>query len=410
MGLDYIEQYPYDNGVYRLSSRQYFSYTNSNKVKEKVLIELDGHTQVWDSLEMYVYEYDSQDRPTKLWRMDLDPVYDTIALWERSYNSAGQLVSIKYSAANINTGVWNTLQRTVFTYSNGNLTEQLVQWRPNGVWEDASKVQYWYNSSGQLIQKRDGTYNSTFGWTYPDQWFYTYNNNNLLDTLLQEKWYTSQSVWYENRLKYYGYTATNKFLYELDALKNHTDTAWTFYDSTELTYNSDEMVTRYMKWRLQLDSNNWEPMNRSDIYPDAPSNFTSVVVPEDVFTYFHDPMDGTQKVDSIYNSYYSSVGASYTQLGKVVFSYSENIVNTVSEIENTPLLIYPNPANDELFFDLAPTLNGINIEIYNATGSLVKSGQISAFQSMDISQLTPGIYFYSITLNGKPNSGSFIKN
>jgi len=60
----------------------------------------------------------------------------------------------------------------------------------------------------------------------------------------------------------------------------------------------------------------------------------------------------------------------------------------------TPMLIYPNPAKDRIYFQLPPSSEGkdLHIEIMDASGRMIRH-YLSSSHSMDISDLGPGMYY-----------------
>ncbi|MCF8296860.1 MAG: T9SS type A sorting domain-containing protein [Saprospiraceae bacterium] len=86
-------------------------------------------------------------------------------------------------------------------------------------------------------------------------------------------------------------------------------------------------------------------------------------------------------------------------------------------ISNHELLIYPNPASEEIIFDFYDFKQGqaIDIVIYNAVGIKVKKESITTnyqTKTLNIRDLKSGIYYFQIIPTksiGKPYSGKFIK-
>lgn len=75
------------------------------------------------------------------------------------------------------------------------------------------------------------------------------------------------------------------------------------------------------------------------------------------------------------------------------------------------LLVYPNPTNDNLFLNTnADRLSNLNVKIYNLYGQVVESTMLSSIdESIDVSNLTNGVYFIQLTLNEKTYTAKFIK-
>lgn len=86
-------------------------------------------------------------------------------------------------------------------------------------------------------------------------------------------------------------------------------------------------------------------------------------------------------------------------IAKVDFS---DALSNASEYSNPDFYIYPNPADNFIFFKPS-SLNISKAQIYSLTGSLIKEYELNTnIEKLDISELTNGVYFIKlIDLNNK---------
>ncbi len=74
--------------------------------------------------------------------------------------------------------------------------------------------------------------------------------------------------------------------------------------------------------------------------------------------------------------------------------------------------IFPNPAKDEIFVEIANIDNmGVSVSIFNTTGHKVLKKQISSSTSaigLDISELSSGLYFYQVKAGNKLMQGKIV--
>lgn len=81
----------------------------------------------------------------------------------------------------------------------------------------------------------------------------------------------------------------------------------------------------------------------------------------------------------------------------------------ISEIENTPLSVFPNPAENEIFVVLPNSAGDkVKISIFDIYGKLCKQTEISSYTEparINLNELTNGIYF----LQGQTKQGKFIE-
>ena len=96
--------------------------------------------------------------------------------------------------------------------------------------------------------------------------------------------------------------------------------------------------------------------------------------------------------------------------------YTVNITSSKSNNKNSKasdgikMVIYPNPAKDELFINVNGVKEYTKISIYSITGSIVKETYINENDNrINISNIPAGIYSAKITINGKVLTAKFIK-
>ncbi len=90
-------------------------------------------------------------------------------------------------------------------------------------------------------------------------------------------------------------------------------------------------------------------------------------------------------------------------------AYFQNIELSVQDNEKSSLTFYPNPAQEEIYIEnLTATAE---IEIYNISGKKLLQQQVnSSTESINISNLSAGIYLYSFVQNGKKiKTGKLVK-
>ncbi len=86
--------------------------------------------------------------------------------------------------------------------------------------------------------------------------------------------------------------------------------------------------------------------------------------------------------------------------------------NTVSSVKTTlneyveKLLVYPNPAQDKLFFDVT---NIGQVSIYNQMGQLVKNEQLNGSNFVQVQDLVCGLYILEITQGNQLGRTLFVK-
>ena len=87
----------------------------------------------------------------------------------------------------------------------------------------------------------------------------------------------------------------------------------------------------------------------------------------------------------------------------VDWDYCETVFNNDQQLNELSISYYPNPVQD--FLNLEATDNQkLNLEIYNNNGSRVYHDQFTHFTSINMTGLSPGIYYLKVKGNAKKES------
>ncbi|MFY0607704.1 MAG: T9SS type A sorting domain-containing protein [Cyclobacteriaceae bacterium] len=167
------------------------------------------------------------------------------------------------------------------------------------------------------------------------------------------------------------------------------------------------------------------PHNKS-LMPSVKVNGTEVPVPAD---YRGDPQRdrdtffGVIEIDVPYELLqinneievtFPDQGGHISSVAMQVFGFSDELIRSEAPvidpllgIDNSQVLIYPNPADDFLIVRLESS-EDFAIKLYNAAGQEVLSQQINSHDRVDVSGLRSGLYFYTLSSDGSGKSGSLI--
>lgn len=82
----------------------------------------------------------------------------------------------------------------------------------------------------------------------------------------------------------------------------------------------------------------------------------------------------------------------------------------LDDIENNGYAIYPNPMSYEIKVDLPSNSTNTRLFLYNNLGQQVLDQMVASdFQTIDVTHLSPGIYFYKLDTNNKTLQGKLVK-
>ena len=85
-----------------------------------------------------------------------------------------------------------------------------------------------------------------------------------------------------------------------------------------------------------------------------------------------------------------------------------NLASSDFEI-NDAISLYPNPTQENLFFDLPAAFSPTNIMIYDVTGKLIRTLKYEQKNNVKVSDLSSGMYFIKFSSEGKTINSKFLK-
>jgi hypothetical protein len=112
-----------------------------------------------------------------------------------------------------------------------------------------------------------------------------------------------------------------------------------------------------------------------------------------------------------YEDTFQNPGNLYYRLKQVdvdgQFDYSRIVA--AKALNNNTLKLFPNPTTDKLHIQADDEMTNADIEIYNQSGGLIRSGALPENHAVDVQTLSPGTYFLMIKGQSKQYSKKFVK-
>ncbi len=81
----------------------------------------------------------------------------------------------------------------------------------------------------------------------------------------------------------------------------------------------------------------------------------------------------------------------------------------VNSLNSFKGMIFPNPAQDLIHFQLNETGTTALLEVLNQVGQVVIKQEITQNENISVNGLAPGVYFYIIHIKDKNLIGRFVK-
>lgn len=346
---------------------------------------------------MLTYLQQQWDIGTAVWQDDIMNIY--------TYD-VNDLVSQQVNITwNTGTNVWDSTSKTTYSYDvDGNLLIRTKQTWNNGTnsWENSEKDTYSYTIDGMASSHTYETWNGTT-WDNITRKSWAYTNGDVT-LYLEEQWSITNNIW-ENYLQLISTYDTDHHLltrttqswisgaWQNDYLKTNT------YTGDDLTMSEDQ------SWNSGTSS--WQNSSRGIFTYDADHNLIEDI--SQVWNGFSD-YDNLTRFQKEYNTYNQLTyqlsenwdGTSWTPfLFDRIYSYyyeeyTTAPVSASAGMKNSGIKLFPNPGTDRFTILSADVIDG-HIRILNELGQVVRTKNISGHREViDMSAMSPGIYFIEV--------------
>ena len=403
-----------DNGSGEVlgDGRNEYSYNEDGSMAKYLNLRWDEDADDWGNKYREVYNYDEDgnqigsvshrwDETNELWTPD-DSSFNV-------YNEAGLLS--EYSGYEWKTDRWVIRYYSSYTYEeHGWVDEHITRmwYEDDQEWKNNNKWVYTWNTVGQMLTKIRYDQEVYEGpWLEDNKNENTYNSENLLLTTSSARWATEQwEIYYSDTMDYNasGWLTEDRG-YALDEGNWRTDDRYTY------SYDASGNVIEYIN--SSWDRNALElAVYEKDLFTyDLSHSMTDIVLP-DVDSDWNDNLLMDQFLNipqSIHVLEWRN--NDWEDYEKSTFFYSEKNVEGVGveEQERAMVRIYPNPVSDQLHMDLPEGASSATLALYEVTGRQVLRRQVNAGASLSLTTLPAGIYLYSLTVDGKIQSGKLVK-
>ena len=362
-----------------------YTYNANGKWSVATSYKWNSTNSVWDKDDMQEFTYNTGGYATQILYYDwsttaLDWVKDT--KYVLSYNADNTAKDFIVSSWNTTLNDWENSMKYEYTYTNGKLTQVLVSsWDTDtSGWENAMKYDYEYDAGGKVTRT---TYSIWTGedWMAMMKYEYTYDTNNRIATEIRSDW---------NFLTQWGLVAMYEFKY--DANGNNTE----YY-----TY--------------KREANEWVRQTKEITDFDLNYTYTDLILPSG-YSVFFSPYTlatvsgGMNKPVQDIEYAWNTGTTNWDNKSKTIYYYSAGPGTGVVEQkadDASAITIYPNPVANA--FNLNTTESNVQISIFDLSGSLLLSKQISGSDPVDVSFLSEGIYMAKIVTEKATVTRKFVK-
>jgi hypothetical protein len=390
-----------------------FKFNNSGKVNEYYYYSWDLNESSWICLEFQAYTHDvdgnviqtisyyyNDSLQVLLPDFKKDYTYNngqklsyTLSYWSEIDKSWGKTWKddFSYDANGKNTGyveykwnntssVWQNYWKQLNTYdSNGKEINSIEYfWDKNSSnWYEYSKTETTYDIYGNLSLEIDYDWNDSLRMVVPVYRNYYYTDN------LKYSIIDYESVW---NLKTSEWDMDWKGEYSFDTKWNPTLEMYYSYDA------DDRSFYNYSRYEYLYDAS----YNLADVYkspfstpyPDFGEKVVSLPLENKIFSY----NDETKIFD-------------LTKKG--LYYYSNFNVNNNFNPDIRKVRVFPNPVSNQLIVTVPG--NSTQFDLFDIQGRKILSETLNSSGIIYMSDLSKGIYFYKVYVDGVPETGKLIK-
>ena len=292
--------------------------------------------------------------------------------------------------------------KSEYTYNSDNKITELVGLDQNGSnWDLLYTDVYNYDNLNNNIEIIRNWQNPTI-WSVNYRYIHTFDSNNNLILKEKQEWNTNTSSW-GNTIKKneFTYNNDNKVLSEIE-YNNGQSGVLEEYRKFEYIYDTNGNRDEFIKSIYNSTTNSWELSERvtytydnnyslSDLFiPNWSTGILDIGYSED---YNHMiTAKGYYEWDNTQNQ--------WNYYGDAIFNWSD--VLSLNDFRISNINVYPNPATEQLNFELLTKIH--KIKIFDIQGKLLIEKKNT--NSINVMELNNGMYFYQI--NNKM-VGKFIK-
>ncbi len=342
--------------------------------------------------------------------LDIDSSWTVRYKYQMEYNDSGNMTSFKYDlrSETTNNELLPYYKAEMHYDSNNNLT-LIVEF----AFLDAQlgydrRTSYTYNTSGNVTQMIDELW-SGVQWVNYTKIRNQYDSKGNIVKADVYDWDAEYGDWLNYLIYEYEYNAKGKmtlydiFLEDINYLKE------------EWLYDDYDNMIQYTYSYYYSDLEELLPMIQEVYEYDNSYSYEDLILPQ--FSTVVRPNYEATDYSELFNhklvgiTYYEDNGVQLEIVTSEKLYYSDDNSTGISRYNTDDIVkLYPNPASNQLTFQLGNANRRFNVAIFDALGKKVYSNIIENNMPVSTQSLNDGLYFYQLTDGDKIYSGKLIVN
>jgi len=416
------KEYAFDNLGNLIGQTYYNTETGEARISSKEKIEYNSDNNI---AIHYWYMYDETNT-------------ETVVKDEVKYNEQGNWIEIIRYEFNHESNEWEyVLIYECIDDESGNILEMkhLVWDNDSNDWINISKYNYEYDENNSKVADSFSTWkNEEWTYMYRDEWKYLNTELGALTIELKYIWNEEQGVWkiaqknettknkfgvvldsrynwstkkerFENYLQYiYDYDSYGHQILNMRNERESNDDLWTGINKTIWEYNQNQQLKRIMTFAWDKNTSAWVNDEKSEFNLENNISLLTSIWVDSLNIWVNDKMsiEYYNQGRSLFYVYYFRWDGTNDNWTKRTLAVNYQSVHqnaaTVNTIFKLTITTYPNPCTDIISWKNPGNEKISSIQIFSQTGKLVKSIIEQTSNSIDVSGLSPGIYFISFII------------
>ncbi|RCW38963.1 T9SS type A sorting domain-containing protein [Marinilabilia salmonicolor] len=393
--------------------KEYFVYNTSNQLKHYIFSLWDKTAQKWGEYqkETYHYNFDGNLEKYILFKKSGE-VWIPARKYDFLINNDETVIEISENANETSmasiASKKNVNNQPCEFHQTNNLDKLFTDESSSAVWEPVNKWIQYYNS-GMLNRETQYSWNPvTETWDVKGRIIYKYLGERIQE-IVKWTWSDSATAWvYAEKQSFLYSNITWQLISISGYLRNESLEKWQQTTLEGFIYDDDFNAEGHSIVAKEDGSNQWNVHLKNYCTYDYSINDVDIILPWENSSFlpslFHHQI--TSEIVQTYN---------FEELLDVPllersYFYSSKDPNTSSENtkEADSIKVFPNPANDFVVVECPENASHMVFEIFDLTSSLIISARIMGRRTIDLSNLTNGIYLYQIKENGNISTGKLM--
>jgi len=413
--LDLVNKdYPEESGNDMFDSVTYF---NGEQIKKHFTKDWNNVQEYWVDTDYTEYEIPELLKEYRILSFSNSSQHYQYGFWYSYKNINSRVDTIYTYDINQETDLWEYETKTIYYYDeNGNDTLQMISDWEEGSWEESLKKQQHFELGylTLIIESVPDTINNN--WKEQKMDLRHYTNAGEFDTILVRHWSNQLNSWYNYSKSILTYDNQDRLINYLSLFYQPSTQQLENYFNSNFIFEEGSRIDTHQSWDLSL--NIWQN-NSQYIYSYIKENIIDTAQ-GNYWDNENQQWQGNYRDVYRFNSHSNVTDRTRYNFGedgweidhKYDYYWSPFVPNALQEEIVRSINIYPNPASAHVCFNLENISNineDNNVNIYNTSGHKVNSIPIvNSSLHWDCSNEIPGLYIYSVIINGVRHTGKII--